>query len=284
MKGMWSWLGAAAAALLASGTAAREVAYLGVATEPVSPAIGRHLGFGEGVGIEVVHVDTAGAARGVLEEGDILVRFNDQLLVNHEQLAVLVRRQKPGDKVTLTFYREGQSRSAEVKLGKIDDQRLAPIPRGGAGGLPGGQFGWPPDALRRWMEQFENRAWRPFSRRWMAPEDEGEDEPEASPPPRADLRIQTHSSAIISESRDGVNITVSVQDGHRTAKIVKEGQVIFEGPVNEDAELAKIPDEYRDHVSEMLRRVRIEVRSSGISEPSEKKSRGGAGLRRGNVL
>lgn len=281
MKGMWRPLGAAAAALVVTGAAAREVAYLGVATEPISPIVGRHLGFGEGVGIEVVYIDREGAVHGVLQEGDILIRFNDQLLVNHEQLAVLVRRQKPGDKVTLSYYREGQTRSAEVRLRGIDDQRVGsisphrrPIPSPEA-------FGWSPPALERWLEEFSARAWRPFGRRWMSPNEEDDD---ASPAPRADIRIQTHSSAVISESKDGLNITVSVQDGRRSARITKEGQVVFEGPVNDDAEIGRIPEEYRDRVSEMLKRVRVEVRGAAPSEPSGKKSRGGAGLRPGNVL
>ncbi|MCX7818090.1 MAG: PDZ domain-containing protein [Kiritimatiellae bacterium] len=270
-------------AVFALAASAREVAYLGVATEPVSPAIGRHLGFGEGVGVEVVHVDREGAVRGILEEGDILVQFNDQILVNHEQLAVLVRRQKPGDTVKLTYWREGQRRTAEVKLGKVDEERLAPVPRGGWGAAPDRPFGWTPEAFQRWMEELQARAWRPFGRRWMAPEeDEESTEPRTSP--RADVRIQTHSSAVISESRDGVTVTVTMQDGRRSAKIVKDGQVVFDGPVNDDAEIGKVPEEYRERVADMLKRVRVEVRSSGDAPAPEKKSRGGTGLRRGNVL
>jgi len=281
---MWKWMGAAAAALLATGAVARDVAYLGVATEPVSPAVGRHLGFGEGVGIEVVHVDREGAVRGVLEEGDILVRFNDQLLVNHEQLAVLVRRQKPGDKVTLTFYRNGQSRTAEVELRAIDAERLAPLPRHGSALKPPAALGLSPEEWREWMEELQSRAWRPFFWRRSAPSESEEEEVPATPSPDAQVRIETHSSAIISESRDGVNVTVTVQDGQRSAKIVKDGKVVFDGPVNTDAEVQKVPDEYRNRVTDMLKHVRAEVRGSATSEPAGKKPRSGTGLRRGNVL
>ncbi len=53
---------------MASGAWAKDVAYLGVATEPLDPMTGRHLGLGEGVGLAVAHIDEAGVLNGKVPE------------------------------------------------------------------------------------------------------------------------------------------------------------------------------------------------------------------------
>ncbi|MEM7397243.1 MAG: PDZ domain-containing protein, partial [Verrucomicrobiota bacterium] len=87
----------------------RTGAYLGVVTAPVDPAVAEHLGLAPGVGLVVEHLDPEGAVKDALKKNDILHKFNDQILISHHQLAVLVRSQKPGDEIKLGIIRKGQS-------------------------------------------------------------------------------------------------------------------------------------------------------------------------------
>ena len=268
---------------VAGTVAAREVGYLGLATESLDPMVGRHLGLGEGVGLAVVHVDPKGAVAGKVEEGDILVKFNDQILVTPQQLAVLVRRERPGETVRLTVHREGKTQTIEVKLGSRNASELPPL-------VPGrGQFeppfvpgirAWTPEDMDRWMEQFHRRWWRGFGRPFDEPERE---EAEAAPEPRAKpsprVEVHTSSSATVTEARDGTSVSVTIQDGDRRAKIVKNGTTVFEGPINNDQEIGAIPKEYREWVERLLQRVKINVQTVPPSKPPRR-----TGTTQGTVL
>jgi hypothetical protein len=69
-----------------------------------------------GIGILVGFVDPTGPAAGKVEEGDILTRFDDQILVNSSQFQSLVRLRKAGDVVKLTLVRGAEVQVVEVKL------------------------------------------------------------------------------------------------------------------------------------------------------------------------
>ncbi len=94
------------------------VTFLGVQTEPLGSTLSTQLGVAKGTGLVVVSVVPESAAMGVLQEHDILLKFNDQVLVNMEQLSVLVRGNKKGDKVKLTYLRAGKENKASVTLGE----------------------------------------------------------------------------------------------------------------------------------------------------------------------
>lgn len=107
-----------------------KVAWLGVATAPVDPAVRRHLDLPEGFGITVDYVaeDSPAAAAGV-QEHDILVRLDDQRLTTPEHLAVLVRAQKKGDRVKLAFLRKGTEQTVEIMLGETEVPEQPEWPR-----------------------------------------------------------------------------------------------------------------------------------------------------------
>jgi len=95
--------------------------WLGVSTRPLQPLTSRQLGIGNGVGLEVMFVaPESPAAKAGLAAQDVLVRFGEQVLVNQEQLAVLVRNKKPGDEVELTLYRGGKEKRLKSKLARSE--------------------------------------------------------------------------------------------------------------------------------------------------------------------
>ena len=91
-----------------------ERARLAVTTETVPP----------GVGVFVAFVDPKGPSMGILEEDDILVRLDDQVLVNPEQFRALIRMHQPGDVVKVVAVREDEVVKVDLKLGS----RSAPVP------------------------------------------------------------------------------------------------------------------------------------------------------------
>ncbi|NOY82895.1 MAG: PDZ domain-containing protein, partial [Kiritimatiellaeota bacterium] len=132
----------------------RKGAFLGVAVSPVEPALRAQLDLPEGTGLTIAFVDPNGPSKDLLRPYDILTKLNDQILVNAEQLAVLVRMHRPGQKVTLELRRGGKSRTISLKLGEKElpplsstfpGPRVIPMPMPGLpGGFGGGQMPFPP--------------------------------------------------------------------------------------------------------------------------------------------
>jgi len=83
--------------------------FLGVFTAPLDPALRAQLDLPEGVGMLVVSVAPGSpAAEAGVKTYDVLHKLDDQILVNTDQLATLVRAHKAGEKVTLTVIRKAK--------------------------------------------------------------------------------------------------------------------------------------------------------------------------------
>jgi len=67
--------------------------------------------------IEFVQRDSA-AARAGLQKNDIVLRYDDQPVKNFENLRMLISKNTPGDRVTMTIQRGKQQLSKEVTLGE----------------------------------------------------------------------------------------------------------------------------------------------------------------------
>ena len=63
-------------------------------------------------------VEKSGAALSGLMKGDIITKINDSEVKNAAYLKYLLYKYKPGDEVTLTYYRDGKFATAKVKLTK----------------------------------------------------------------------------------------------------------------------------------------------------------------------
>lgn len=98
-------------------------AFMGVLTSPVPRELRAHFSIPEGFGLLVQEVmpDTPAQAAG-LKEDDVLMRFEDQKLVNMEQLQTLVRSKKKGDVVSLTVITGGRESQVSVTI----DERMVP--------------------------------------------------------------------------------------------------------------------------------------------------------------
>ena len=95
------------------------VTFLGVETSSVPRVVSEQLGLAKGFGLVVDYVvpDGPAAAAGV-QQNDIIKMFNDQILMEPDQLAKLVRSYPEGTSVTLTILRKNAETKVTVKLGK----------------------------------------------------------------------------------------------------------------------------------------------------------------------
>lgn len=95
------------------------VTFLGVETSSVPRVVSEQLGLPKGFGLVVDYVvpDGPAAAAGV-QQNDIIKMFNDQILMEPDQLAKLVRSYQDGTNVSLTILRKNAETKVTVKLGK----------------------------------------------------------------------------------------------------------------------------------------------------------------------
>ena len=104
-----------------------QTTYLGIHATPVEPGLAWHLGLPDGFyqSVQYIAPDSPAAAAG-LKEHDILQKVNDQLIINFEQLHVLIRSKKAGEKVKLTVLRQGSEKQLDAKLSSRDVASASP--------------------------------------------------------------------------------------------------------------------------------------------------------------
>jgi serine protease Do len=95
------------------------VTFLGVETSSVPRVVSEQLGLQKGFGLVVDYVVPDGpAATAGVQQNDIIKMFNDQILMDPDQLSKLVRSYPDGTNVTLTILRKNAETKLTVKLGK----------------------------------------------------------------------------------------------------------------------------------------------------------------------
>ena len=266
-----------------SAGAAEKSAFMGVGTAPLNPSIAIHVGLPDGVGLLVLSVAPDSPSRDQIQPQDILHKLDDQILVSPEQLTILVRSHKPGDEVKVALIRRGERKNVTVKLGETSLPAGRPIiGQRNERSMPFNQ-GLAPDMqeqmrqLHEMMQQFGLGA--EDAEALLAPDVEPESpapapKAEAKPVrPRAakpvqplpaeemnkpQARIQQSFSASSTQVENGVAVTVQTQDGKRTVRIEKDGDVIHQGPLNTDEDLQAVPEEYRERVQKMRDSVRVQ--------------------------
>ena len=147
--------------------------FVGIAMEPVPPPLRWHFDIDEGFGVMVAMVmDDSPAAKAGIKAHDLVLKVDDQRVVNMEQVKALISSGKKGDSVKLTIISKGQEKTVDVTL----DERVMPVAahepirREGHGGRPmNGEHDWRrPDghgneegphmqAWRGMMEHFQDR-------------------------------------------------------------------------------------------------------------------------------
>jgi hypothetical protein len=247
------------------------VAFLGVSTAPVSATIRAQLGLPRGTGLAVNHIVPKSAAVGVLEPHDILLKMDDQILIEVRQLSVLIRNHKVGDEVVLTYLRGGQKATAKVKLGKTEETKTAefgyttvPFGAAGAGGSRFELFAPSPDPDRAHVDHLLGLIQR-------APKGEPfriQIDRNAGPGFRAMAVNTGNSNLVFSDDQGSLELTTS--DGAKTlvAKTA-DGKELFSGPVSSAEERAKLPAGVRERLEQLEGMHDVTFRTDGDFKGTE---------------
>jgi membrane-associated protease RseP (regulator of RpoE activity) len=124
--------------------ALEKAAYLGLTASPVTAALREQLKLQKGFGMVVDFVEPGSPAEAAgIKRYDVLQNFNDQILIDSYQLAILIRSFKPGDEIKLTVLHQGQSQVVSAKLIEkevevLDENNpgsMPPMPWGRAEGI-----------------------------------------------------------------------------------------------------------------------------------------------------
>ena len=100
--------------------------YLGVAIQPVTSDIANAVGLSQAQGALVASVnDDTPAARAGIKSGDIVTAVGNESVKTPKDLSRLVADLSPGDKRSITLWRDGKSMDVNVTIGGNDDSKQA---------------------------------------------------------------------------------------------------------------------------------------------------------------
>lgn len=229
--------------------------FIGVVTRELEPEVRAQTGLPDGHGLLVVEIMPDGPAKEAgLQQHDLLVQYEDQKLVNIDQLQVLVRNQKKGDEVVLTVLRAGAEQKVKVKIGERNMPRIPDHPRDRPFSFPlprGGSFRYEPppgqdqnvENWRERVEKFQNEM-REYQRRIQEWSSGSRDHPMPQPPqldvpqpprrdgefrkppqPGADNRRADNVPSSKSEQRVESSVRVETKNGDES-HVVMHGNVI----------------------------------------------------------
>lgn len=206
-----------------------KAAYLGVSTSGVPAALRQHLGLPEGVGLVVDFVEDESPARAAgLKQYDILTKFDDQILVNGQQLAVLVRSRKANDDVKLTLVRGGKEQTLTARLVEKDVKPLNDIFWGVAADI---------DARVRELDE------RRVSRVPAAPQ---------KPPTHNQKESGGRTMMVWRDNDMSLTITKNQdEEGRRLVVTDKSGKTIYQGNLDDKDDRAKLPPDVAEKVRQM---------------------------------
>ncbi len=202
-----------------------KAAYLGVATSPAQPAMRQQLHLRRGVGLVVDFIEPGSPAdEAGLHRYDVIEKLDDQILVNPQQLAVLVRIHQPGDSIKLTVIREGKPLPIDVKLIEKEVPPLEELRLGNADPADPpvlGENDWP-DAPSFPVRRIGQSA----------------------------LALPQSDGALHVVWSDGsADLTISGQGAHRFLVFRdKAGQILFRGPIDTAEQRDAIPKDLRERL------------------------------------
>ncbi|WP_171098610.1 DegQ family serine endoprotease [Ruegeria sp. HKCCD7255] len=100
--------------------------WLGVSIQNVSPQLAAAMGIDTASGALVSDVVPGSPADGILQQGDVIVSFNDEAVGTSSDLPILVGTTKVGTDSTITVLRNGQEERLNLTIGKHQSAEAAP--------------------------------------------------------------------------------------------------------------------------------------------------------------
>jgi hypothetical protein len=216
------------------------IPFLGVETESASSTLTDQLGLPENTGLVVEQIVPGTVAAAELKRHDILLKFDDQLLIEPRQLAILVRSHKVGDSVTITFLRAGKQQTAAVKLGKHEAPTMADLNDDDPDSMPFKihEHGISREDMDRMLSLMNNPPLAPPPAP-DAPRSPGAD----SAPNINELRVDVANSNIVYTDDLGT-LALTIKDGKRVLEARDpQGHELFSGPIDTPEQRKALPPE-----------------------------------------
>lgn len=231
--------------LEAAPSDAEKQTFLGVAAYPLPDPLRAHFDLPPGFALIVYHIwPDSPAAKAGIQPHDVLQKLDDQLLINTEQFTVLVRARKPGDKVKLSIIRKGKAEVIEAELGERSLEGTDVI-RGYEAMLRKAN-----DDVADIEAQVERQQ-----------RELGQQMEETVKRLREAAYGSKAVQRAVAKYNDGEHeLTLTVTDGnkHLEAKD-KEGNTLFDGPINTPQENEQVPAEVREKLEKLSAQTKIEV-------------------------
>ena len=218
-------------------------AMLGVVTEKVE----------EGVKVNDI-TDESAAEKAGLKEGDIITKVGDKKIENPDDLSETIRKQKPGDKVSITFIRDKKEQKATAELGKWKGTNAFAM-------APGQNFKMEmPEFKMKDLEMPRMKSMpriAPYGQNWVW----------SGGAPRLGLSVQD------TEDGKGVKVIDVDEEGNAAKAGVKENDIIThfnDKEVNSADEVAKLVKENKDKTSIQLK-IKRDSKTQNIEVKMPKK-------------
>jgi hypothetical protein len=216
-----------------------KTTYLGVATSPPPEVLVDQLKLPKGAGLLVDFVDAKSPASAAgIRKNDVLTKLDDQLLTSPQHLAALVQMHKPKDKVALALIREAQEQKLTVELGESEEAAQEQVIRR-----------MQPNALPNVAQMFANM--------------------------NGARRAAASSSSSFSDGEHSLTVTSNGREKHLVAKD-RDGNMLYNGPVNTEAQRKQVPPEILKKFQTMEQSMRVEIRGDGIAQAVAVMNAGGA--------
>ena len=246
---------------------ASTLTYLGIYATPVNPSVSNQLNLTANFYLNVERVESnSPAEKGGVQKFDLLMQFNDQVLINPEQLKCLVRSKKPGEEVVLTILRKGKREMITLTLGKINRTIERRFPHLDRGYFP---FQADPidrdnflndssinDLIDRYTENhsfhFNNSLGRHKRINPRSLPDEDPLHPKAS---KESFSNQTSQSQVMITDGEGT-LEWSEKNGQKSLRATDPyGKVLFDGPIDNEEERKALPENLKSRLEKLEKQI-----------------------------
>ena len=246
---------------------ASTLTYLGIYATPVNPSVSNQLNLTANFYLNVERVESnSPAEKGGVQKFDLLMQFNDQVLINPEQLKCLVRSKKPGEEVVLTILRRGKREMITLTLGKINRTIERRFPHLDRGYFP---FQADPidrdnflndssinDLIDRYTENhsfhFNNSLGRHKRINPRSLPDEDPLHPKAS---KESFSNQTSQSQVMITDGEGT-LEWSEKNGQKSLRATDPyGKVLFDGPIDNEEERKALPENLKSRLEKLEKQI-----------------------------
>ena len=233
-----------AAARPASPAEMETGAFLGVETAMISETLTEQLNLPRRVGLVIEHISPDSPAQAAsLRAHDILLKIDDQQIIDTYQLAVLIRNHKEGDEVTVTYVRAGKEATVKAALVQRPLHKLSwesEMPM-----RPAMDLG--PERVQGMLSMISPGALRVAP---LADEEKAE---------TRIFKVNTGNSHVSFDDKDGA-LDLTIVDGRQNLVAKdRDGAVLFSGPVDTPEERKGLPPAVRQRYDHLESQIRVDM-------------------------